>query len=123
MVKIISIEANIGAGKTTFINKLFDTINNTQRKLILIPEPVDKWLEIKGKEGKSSLNMFYSNPKENALPFQLIALLTRRQIVITELKKAAELEREGYEVILISERTIYSDYHIFASLQYSCGNI
>ena len=68
MVKIVSVEANIGAGKTTFINKFLEKTKDS-KKFMLIPEPVDRWMEIKGADGKHSLDMFYSNQHENDCVF------------------------------------------------------
>lgn len=123
MVKIVSVEANIGAGKTTFINKFLEKTKDS-KKFMLIPEPVDRWMEIKGADGKHSLDMFYSNQHENALPFQFIALITRRDTILEMVEKAKKIEEEiGEEVILITERTVISDRHIFALMQNQKGNI
>ena len=68
--------------------------------------------------------MFYSNQHDNALPFQFIALLTRRDIILDMIEKAKEVEKRiGREVILITERTVHSDRHIFALMHHSKGNI
>ena len=47
-MKIISIEGNIGSGKSTFVNELKDNIEN----VLFIDEPVDQWEEIKDKKEK-----------------------------------------------------------------------
>lgn len=163
MVRIVSIEANIGAGKSTFINKLKELVGSNPR-FMLIPEPVDKWLTIKGSCGKNCLDIFYSDQKSNALPFQLIALLTRRNIILEMIEEAKkieaklelekkneirellsqqtsefetendefresknqklfELQNKRTDVILITERTVFSDKYIFASLHHDEGNI
>ena len=45
MVRIISLEGNIGAGKTTILNEL--TNNDNEKKIVYMREPVDLWEKIK----------------------------------------------------------------------------
>ena len=120
MVKIISIEADIGAGKTTLINSL---IERHEGNYILIPEPVDQWKTIMIGD-QNILEAFYNDMVTVALPFQLIALITRRELFVKKMKEAEELEKTtGKEVYLISERTVHSDKYIFAKMLYKDGFI
>lgn len=122
MVKIISVDAVIGAGKTTLINEIFKHAN--ANKFILVPEPVDLWMDIKNKNGDNILTAFYNDRSENALPLQLIALLTRRKLIQEKIQEALIKEREnGEEVYLITERTVRSDYYIFAKSLHNEGYI
>ena len=50
---IISIEGNIGSGKSTFIKKLEEYYNLYGGKNIyFLGEPVDEWLEVKDEDGE-----------------------------------------------------------------------
>lgn len=122
MVQIISIEGGIGAGKTTFIDNLFK--HPDAKNFILVPEPVDSWLEIKNQQGENILQAFYKDRKENALPLQLVALFTRRELILKKIEEAKKLEQEiGKTVYLITERTVRSDYYIFANSLHRDGYI
>ena len=47
---LISIEGNIGSGKTTIIEQMQKRINNN--KILFLREPVDLWESIKDNEGE-----------------------------------------------------------------------
>lgn len=122
-IKVVSCEANIGCGKTTLINEIMKKERPSYIHLILVPEPVDLWMNIKVGD-KDILSAFYANKKEVALPFQLIALITRKQRFDIEMEKAKQIVKEtGKNVILITERTIHSDRHIFANMLHKSGDI
>lgn len=121
-VVIVSIEANIAAGKTTLIENL---LKKDHHNVIfhLVPEPVDTWKKIMI-GNCDALTKFYNDMHGTALPFQLIALLTRKQLFDLEYEKAKKIAEEtGKKVILISERTILSDKHIFARMLHESGFI
>ena len=44
--QLISIEGNIGVGKSTFVSLLLETIKDSD----VVPEPIDRWLNIKDKD-------------------------------------------------------------------------
>ena len=81
MPYIISIEGNIGSGKSTFLTYLKKYINgvnmNGNSNIQFIQEPVDEWNEIKDSNGESILEKFYNNQKEYAFSFQIMAYITR----------------------------------------------
>ena len=59
---IISVEGNIGSGKSTYVEILkqsFTTISN--RPVVFLQEPVDEWTTIVDKQGESILSKFYAN--------------------------------------------------------------
>lgn len=105
MPQIISIEGNIGAGKTTLIQ----TIEALQLpNVMVLREPVDEWLMIQDSTGKNILEHYYSDPKKYAFTFQTIAFNTR----LSNIKKAMTA---GCHTI-ICERSLQSDTHIFAKM-------
>ena len=59
MSKIISIEGNIGSGKSTLIKKLKEIIKNDD--ILFLDEPVDEWMEIKDENGEHILSKFYED--------------------------------------------------------------
>lgn len=65
----ISIEGNIGSGKSTFLKKISDLFT-----IPLLFEPCDLWQNI---NGHNLLNEFYRDTKRWAYSFQLYAFLTR----------------------------------------------
>lgn len=121
-VKVIDIEAVIAAGKSTLIGALMEKVKG-DNSYILIPEPVDQWKDIKLGD-KDILDAFYNDMSTVALPFQLIALLTRRELFLKKMKEAKNLAEEtGKTVYLITERTIFSDKFIFADMLHRSGFI
>ena len=80
MVLIISIDGNIGSGKSTALNFLKDKYKY-DNSIIFLEEPVDTWNEIKD-EGKTILGKFYENQEKYAFPFQMMAFITRYNILL-----------------------------------------
>ncbi len=62
---LLSLEGNIGAGKSTFIKILQKNLINIYET---IPEPVAEWQNISGKGG-NLLELLYSDPKRWAYTF------------------------------------------------------
>ena len=66
--KTISVEGNIGAGKSTFIDFIQELDDIKVAK-----EPLHEWQNV---GGQNLLNRMYKFPKENTFLFQVLALLT-----------------------------------------------
>ena len=94
---MISIEGNIGAGKSFLCNLL-----QQETKLSVACEPVDDW------RSNNVLNAFYSNPKKYACMFQTLVLRSR-----------VEQTRFSPQVV---ERCVHSD-KIFGTLNHALGNM
>ena len=103
---IISLDGNIGSGKSTFINILKKERPNYH----ILDEPVANWEKTKDNDGSNLLEKFYSNQERWSYTFQNYAYITRLQ----SLKNAID---DGHKII-ISERSIFTDKNIFASLLY-----
>lgn len=104
---ILSIEGNIGSGKSTIINFLrFLKSDN----IIFVDEPVSEWQNIKS-DNKNALELFYENQKDNSFWFQVLAYITR-------LKNLMQAIKDNPNKIIISERSIYTDKYIFAKMLY-----
>ena len=110
---LITIEGNIGSGKSTIINYLR---NLKTDNIVFVDEPVSEWLNIKDNNGKNALEVFYEDQKENSFWFQVLAYITR----LRNLLKTIE---ENTDKIIICERSIYTDKYVFAKMLYECGNL
>lgn len=71
--KMISIEGNIGVGKSTLISKLIEYIESSD----VINEPIDKWLNITDSHKSNILKVFYENKKRWSYTFQSLTYVTR----------------------------------------------
>jgi len=70
---VVSIEGNIGAGKSTML-KFFENYKDVE----LIPEPVAQWCDVKG---HNLLGKLYEDPKRWSFQFQSYVQLTRLQLL------------------------------------------
>lgn len=110
--KIISLEGNIGAGKSTFallLKKKFPQYN-------IILEPVDLWINLKDKN-KNLLQYFYEDKKRWGYTFQNYAYITR----ISQMLKYIDKSKD--DDIIITERSIWTDKYIFAKMLYDNGDL
>ena len=106
---IVSIEGNIGSGKSTLVNHLEnDNVNNP--KICFLQEPVDVWDTIVDKNGKTILANYYENQQKYSFSFQMMAYISR----LSSLKKAI---KQGYDII-ICERCVLTDRMVFAKMLY-----
>jgi deoxyadenosine/deoxycytidine kinase len=105
---IISIEGNVGAGKSTLIRAIKDKIRREDIKdIMVLEEPIEEWNRIS--DGSHNiLELFYSDPPRYALVFQTL-------ITLTTIKKLQEIRKFHPEIrILITERSLLSSQKIFA---------
>ena len=112
-VKIISVDGNIGSGKSTFIGDLKNYFKNRE-DIYFLDEPVDKWKQIIDKQEKNILENYYLDQKRWGFSFQMMAYISR----LAQLKKV--LKEEKYKIIF-TERSVESDKNIFAKMLYDEG--
>ena len=105
----VSIEGNIGSGKSSIIEYL-KTINDN--RFIFIDEPLKEWIEIKDKNGINALECFYCDQKKNSFCFQVLAYITRLKNMIDAINNNFDNK------IIITERSIETDKNIFAKMLY-----
>ena len=127
---ILSIEGNIGTGKTTIIKiikEILDKVkagkiselgekykaifkkdsSNNYSDIEIITEPVNKWLELKDDDdGENILDKFYKNQKRWSYSFQMNAFITRSKDILEHSDKK----------LLILERSVLTDRNVFAKL-------
>jgi deoxyadenosine/deoxycytidine kinase len=109
---LVTVEGNIGVGKTTFLKKLEE-----EHGAKVIYEPVDEWLMYKDTDsGHSIFEMYYNNKKRYAFTFQIMALQTRFENLVKVCENATD-------EIIICERSIFTDFNIFAKLMNQQGDM
>ena len=117
---IISIEGNIGAGKSTMINH----IKNLHPEWNIIDEPVDSWLGMKDENGKSLLECFYENKKRWSYTFQNCAFITRYTSLMNAVKDWKENPNTKYKSnVFITERCLLTDRYVFAEMLHENGDL
>jgi deoxyadenosine/deoxycytidine kinase len=115
---IVSIEGNIGSGKTTAKNNLREYIlrNKGAGSTVFVDEPTDEWQTIKDENGVPILVNLYSDLKRFAFRFQMMAYISR-------LKKLRDALRNPNTKIIITERCLITDAHVFAKMLYDSKHI
>lgn len=105
-----TIEGNIGAGKTTFLKKLSQSLNCD-----VLFEPCEKWQDI---NGYNALEKFYTNIQRWAYSFQLYAFLTRTESILQKLEKPPHNHNDTF---FLAERSIFADRYVFAKACHQGG--
>ena len=114
-IKIISIDGNIGSGKSTLMGKLKTYFSNN-KNVIFLKEPVDEWETITDENGTTILEKFYGDSSKYGFSFQIMAYISRLDVIRKEIKK-------NPDAIFISERSLFTDKLVFAKMLFDSGNI
>ena len=118
---IVSIDGNIGCGKSSIMRYLEKNFANycgskgNNCKVCFLQEPVSSWESIEDANGKSIITHFYENNERYSFAFQVMAYTSRLSLLKEALK-------ENYDVI-ISERSIYTDKFVFAKSLYDAKKL
>ena len=145
--KIVSIEGNIGSGKSTLLENLRNYYKNN-KNVIFLREPVEEWDKIKDNEGNTMLKKFYADQEKYSFAFQMMAYISRLKILrdtVKEIndekrtllqqrfdkliniplnKKQEHIDKFTFpEYVIITERSLYTDKHVFAKMLYDQGKI
>lgn len=110
---IISLEGNIGAGKSSFLSILKEKLKD---KVEFVDEPVQEWIEMKNNEGKNLLEVFYSNKKRWSYTFQNIAYITR-------MKHIVDIMMNSDKKVIIMDRSLEGDLNTFTKMLREDGDI
>jgi deoxyadenosine/deoxycytidine kinase len=111
---IISIEANIGAGKSTVLEKLQTVLD--PKYTTCIQEPIDYWNKFKEPTTQQTiLSSFYSDPIKYAFPLQVMIYSSLHKI----LEQTIEQTRTTlFRPMIITERSLSSCSNIFTKMLY-----
>ena len=113
---IISIEGNIGSGKTTFINELMNVEKmKTNNTICFLKEPVNLWESIKNNNNETIIECFYKEQEKYAFPFQVMAYVSR----IALIKQAIA---NGFKYIF-TERCLYTDKNVFLKMLHESNKV
>ena len=109
---IISVEGNIGSGKSTFVELLGRHIPDA----IFLQEPVKEWNDVKDYSNETMLQKFYKNQTRYSFAFQMMAYISRLAL----LKKTV---KENPNTVIITERCLNTDREVFAKMLFDQGKI
>jgi deoxyadenosine/deoxycytidine kinase len=121
-IEVVSIEGNIGSGKTTLLENL-KSIYKDNKNVIFLKEPVDEWSKIKDKDGNTILKKFYSDQLKYSFSFQMMAYVSRIKVMRETLKKYKNENKDNNKLLIITERSLYTDKMVFAKMLYETGMI
>ena len=114
-IRLVSIEGNIGAGKSTLIQKLQEKYKD-RSDILFIQEPIDIWNTIKDNTGKNILQYFYENLGKYAFAFQIMAYTTRLNLIKETIRNASKKVK-----VIVMERSLEADSNIFAKMLFEDG--
>lgn len=105
---LISIEGNIGSGKTEFIRRLQEELKkrNFYYDVNFVYEPIHKWVN---SFNKSLLKLYYSNPRKHCFDFQSSIFENYNNALVQYNEKSS---------IVFTERSLLSSFNIFCQLGY-----
>jgi deoxyadenosine/deoxycytidine kinase len=118
---LVSVEGDIGAGKSTLIEKL----KKDHPDWHFVDEPVGTWQSLKTEDGKNLLELFYNDKERYSYTFQNCALLSRALNIKKEIdswKQRCLLNpEEALSNVFVTERCLETDYYVFAKMLYDDG--
>ena len=115
--RIVSIDGNIGTGKSTTWNMLKEAYKG-QPDVHFVEEPVDSWHTIVDEKGVPILTNFYKDKRAYAFRFQMMAYISRLALLRRTVRENAVKCR-----VIITERSVETDRNIFAKMLYDSGEI
>ena len=112
---IISVEGNIGSGKSTLVDRL-KHLYQDKDDIYFLQEPVDTWNTITDENGVTILEKYYENQEKYAFSFQMMAYISRISILRQAIKNSNAK-------VIITERCVYTDSNVFAKMLYDTKKI
>ena len=103
---MITIEGNIGVGKSTFTNIMKTEFYDS----VIVSEPVDMWLNTKTTSGENILGLFYKDIPRWGYTFQNLAYVTR-------MMKIQDACQSNANIILL-DRSLGTDKNVFEKMLY-----
>ena len=78
MPVLISVEGNVGCGKTTLLRHLQAALLPLMPSVVFVREPVDVWMGVRDpSDGVSIMEKYYRDRSKYALGFQVMARVSR----------------------------------------------
>jgi deoxycitidine kinase/deoxyguanosine kinase len=115
--RIVSIDGNIGSGKSTTWHMLKEAYKSRD-DVHFVEEPVDSWHTIVDERGVPILTNFYKDKRAYAFRFQMMAYISRLALLRRTVR-----ENAGRCRVIITERSVETDRNIFAKMLYDSGDI
>ena len=113
---IVSIDGNIGSGKSTNVDDLKQYFKNKGTEdIIFVQEPVHEWESVVDVNGTPILANFYKDQKQYAFRLLMLAYISRLAIL-------RDVAKKGYKYI-ITERCVGTDRNVFSKMLYDKGDI
>jgi deoxycitidine kinase/deoxyguanosine kinase len=113
---ILSIEGNIGVGKSTLLD-LLKSSDYGSKKVVFMQEPVDQWSNVRNESGETILSCFYQDPAKYAFTFQVMAFTSRLATFKRVVKENPDCE------LIVCERSLEADRNIFAQMMRDQGSM
>ena len=104
---IISIEGNIGVGKSTFVRIIKQHIANSE----IVDEPVEMWKKLTNPDGQNILGLFYADIPRWAYSFQNLACITR-------MMKIEDTINNTNAKYVFLDRSLGTDKNVFEKMLY-----
>jgi len=121
---IISIDGNIGSGKSTLMNILKEEFCEHT----FVDEPVEEWLQATDDNDKNLLTNFYQDKNRWSYTFQNYAFITRTKKLLEAVEKHKPKNFYdtikiifnriiyGKKIVIFTERSILTDRYVFAEM-------
>lgn len=113
---IINVEANIAAGKSTFLTLCKQELTKRGYNVVIVNEQVDDWTSTTDSKGVSIFDHYYQDKAKYSYVFQTYVLMSR----VSTLMK---YKQENPNAILLCERSFMTDYEIFAKTLFESGDM
>jgi deoxyadenosine/deoxycytidine kinase len=127
MIIIISIEGNIGSGKSTFLDILRKQFKYHHFNIEYVDEPLDLWLKMKDDNNVNLLDNFYKDQERWSYTFQNFAFISHKKYLENAfnslIKKEQDKELKYIDGIIICERSTLTDKYVFGKQLYQDGKI
>jgi deoxyadenosine/deoxycytidine kinase len=106
---ILSVEGNIGAGKTSLLDQL--EVRVDPRRIVVVREPVDTWMRLTDPtDGESILQKIYKCPAVYSFTFQTVVFHSIMQSIDEAIATHSECE------IIVCERSLAASRHVFCAM-------
>lgn len=110
----ISIEANIGAGKSTVLEKLQQILD--PKYTICLQEPIEEWNNFYDpKTNKTILEEYYQNPKQHAFSLQTMIYSSLKH-KLEHAQKQVQSSTHATPTVVLSERSLQSSSNVFTKM-------